>query len=101
MKINQIIIAIILCIVSQSYGQETFSSTLLDAKTEQPIPFATIQFNSKTGVISNDNGEFNITIKRAIRATDSLMISCLGYEEKRISLFNFNNSPIYLESKSV
>ncbi|WP_458628736.1 carboxypeptidase-like regulatory domain-containing protein [Winogradskyella sp. PC D3.3] len=101
MKINQIIIAIILCIVSQSYGQETFSSTLLDAKTEQPIPFATIQFNSKTGVISNDNGEFNITIKRAIKATDSLMISCLGYEEKRIPLFNFNNSPIYLTSKSV
>ncbi|SDG95548.1 carboxypeptidase-like regulatory domain-containing protein [Winogradskyella thalassocola] len=101
MKINQIIIACMLFLASQSYGQETFSSTLLDSKTEQAIAFATIQFNSKNGVISNDNGEFNISITRAIKATDSLMISCLGYEEKRIPLLNFNNSPIYLKSKSV
>ena len=84
-----------------SYGQQTFTSKLLDQSTDKPIPFATIQFNSKTGVISNDNGEFNITIKRAVVETDSLMISCLGYEEKRIPLLSFNDSPIYLKSKSV
>ncbi|MBF8148661.1 carboxypeptidase-like regulatory domain-containing protein [Winogradskyella sp. F6397] len=101
MKINQIIIALTLFLTSQSYGQQTFSSTLLDSKTEKPIPFASIQFNSKTGVISNDQGEFNISINRAIKATDSLMISCLGYEEKRIPLLNFNQSTILLTSKSV
>lgn len=101
MKINQIIFAVSLLFISQSYGQHTFSSKLLDSKTEQPIPFATIQFNSKSGVISNDNGEFNITIKRDIKASDSLVISCLGYEEKRIPLLNFENSTIYLNSKTV
>ncbi|EPR73854.1 hypothetical protein ADIWIN_1214 [Winogradskyella psychrotolerans RS-3] len=101
MKINQIIVAIALFAMVTSHGQQTFTSKLLDLSTEKPIPFATIQFNSKTGVISNDNGEFNITIKRAVVETDSLMISCLGYEEKRIPLFNFNNSPIYLKPKSV
>lgn len=101
MKINRIIIAITLFVTSQSYGQHTFSSTLLDANTAQPVPFASIQFNSKTGVISNDNGEFNISIKRAIKPTDSLMISCLGYEEKRIPLLNYDNSTIYLKPKTV
>jgi len=101
MKINQIIIALALFTLMQSYGQQTFTSKLLDLNTEKPIPFATIQFNSKTGVISNDNGEFNITIKRIIKATDSLVISCLGYEEKRIPLLNFDNSTIYLKSQIV
>ncbi|REE27605.1 carboxypeptidase-like protein [Winogradskyella pacifica] len=101
MKINQIIVAIALFAAVTSYGQQTFTSKLLDQSTDKPIPFATIQFNSKAGVISNDNGEFNITIKRAVVETDSLMISCLGYEEKRIPLLSFNDSPIYLKSKSV
>lgn len=101
MKINQIIIALVVFTTSQSYGQQTFSSKLLDSKTEQPIPFATIQFNSKSGVISNDNGEFNITIKRNIKASDSLIISCLGYEEKRIPFINYDNSIIFLKSQSV
>ncbi|WP_229724560.1 carboxypeptidase-like regulatory domain-containing protein [Winogradskyella forsetii] len=98
---KSIIIAIAFFGLSYSYGQETFSSRLLDSKTEEPVAFATIQFNYKSGVISNDNGEFNITIKRDVTATDSLMISCLGYEEKRIPLLNFDNSNIYLKPKTV
>ena len=101
MNIKSILIAISLMVISYSYGQQTYSSTLLDAKTKQAVPFATIQFNAKTGVISNDNGEFNITITRKIKATDSLHISCLGYEEKQISLLNFNNDKIYLTSRTV
>lgn len=101
MQINRIIILIALLVTSQSYGQETFTSKLMDSKTEQPVVFASIQFNSKSGVISNENGEFNITIKRAVKATDSLIISCLGYEEKRIGLLNFDNPIIYLTSKTV
>lgn len=101
MRINQIIIVIALFVSTQCYAQETFTSKLIDSKTEQPVVFATIQFNSKSGVISNDNGEFNITIKRAIKETDSLVISCLGYEEKRIGLLNFNAPTIYLTSKTV
>lgn len=90
-----------LFVISQSYGQQTFSSKLLDSNTEQPIPYATIQFNSKSGVITNDNGAFNITIKRKIKVTDYLVISCLGYEGKQISLLNYDNSAIYLKSQTV
>ncbi|MBO3115697.1 carboxypeptidase-like regulatory domain-containing protein [Winogradskyella sp. DF17] len=82
-------------------GQSTFSSRVLDATTDQPIPYATIQFNSKNGVITNDNGEYSITISRAIRATDSLIISCLGYEKQSIPLLNYNNEVTLLNPKVV
>lgn len=101
MYLNRIIFTLVLFTLSISYGQQTVTSTLLDLNTEQPIAFATIQFNYKSGVISNDNGEFNMTIKRSVKLTDSLMISCLGYEEKRIALLNFDNSNIYLTPKTV
>lgn len=100
MKTNQIIAVLTFFVISISYGQQTFSSKLLDSITKKPIAFATIQFNSKTGVISNDNGDFNITIKRRIKAEDYLVINCLGYEEKRIPLLNFDNSIIHLKSKT-
>lgn len=100
MKINQTLFAIVFFSIAQSYAQQTFSSKLLDSETEKPIAFATIQFNSKTGVISNDDGEFNISITRHIKATDSLLISCLGYEEIRIPLIDYDNSTIYLKSQS-
>ena len=60
-----------------------------------------MQFGTKTGVISNDKGEFNLTITRKISSKDSLFIRCLGYEEKRIGLETFKDSIIYLQSKSV
>jgi hypothetical protein len=101
MKINQIIIALALFAISQSQGQQTFTSKLLDENTEKPVAFASIQFNSKTGVISNDNGEFSITIKRTVKASDSLVISCLGFEEKRVPLLDFDKSVIYLKSQTV
>lgn len=82
-------------------SQTTFSSKVLDAKTEQPIPYATIQFNTKNGVITNDNGDFSITITRAITPADSLVISCLGYEQKSIALVNFKNDITYLNPKAV
>lgn len=101
MKINQIIIAIGIIASSLLHGQQTFSSKLIDSTSQKPVAFASIQFNSKTGVISNDNGEFNITIKRSVRENDYLIISCLGYEEKRVLLLNYNNESILLKPKTL
>jgi len=101
MKTNPFIITLTFFFISIAYSQETFSSQLLDSTTQKPVQFATIQFNSKSGVISNDNGEFNITIKRSITSTDSLLISCMGYKSKHISLLNFKYDIIYLKPQTV
>ncbi|MCC1483140.1 carboxypeptidase-like regulatory domain-containing protein [Winogradskyella immobilis] len=83
------------------HAQNTYTSKVLDSLSQKPIEYASIFFNSKNGVITNANGEFNITIKQTIKPTDSLVISCLGYEEKRIALLNFNEDIIYLQQKVV
>lgn len=101
MKINQIIITLTFFVSISIHAQKTYSSKLLDSTTQKPIPFATIQFNSKTGVITNDNGEFSITIKRAIKSDDYFIINCLGYKEKKIQILNYNNETIYLKQQSV
>lgn len=101
MKINPFLFTLVFLSFLFSNAQKTFSSILLDQKTEKSIPFATIQFNSKNGVISNENGAFNITINRTITAKDSLQISCLGYESKQIALLNFNQEIIYLKPQTV
>ena len=101
MKVYLTIFTSFLCFVSSIQAQNTFSSIVLDSLSQKPVEYASIYFSAKNGVITNSNGEFNITIRRDIKATDSLVISCLGYEEKRIALLNFNKDIIYLNQKSV
>ena len=83
------------------FSQESISSKLIDSTTQKPIPYATISFNKKSGVISNTNGEFQIYLKSNPNAKDSLFISCLGYKTKSVSALNFNKSLITLSQKSI
>ncbi len=101
MNINHTFSTLLLLLFFYNHAQQSISAKLLDSQSEKPIVFATIQFNTSTGVISNDQGEFSLTINRKITETDSLFISCLGYEEKRIALQSFNDSLIYLNQKSI
>ncbi|QLE00460.1 carboxypeptidase-like regulatory domain-containing protein [Galbibacter sp. BG1] len=82
-------------------AQKTISAKIIDATTEEPIPFATISLNDKTGVISSEDGEFTINIIKEIEATDSLYISCLGYEEKKFAVNNFEASEVSLSTKDI
>ncbi len=101
MKINQILLYISCTLCFTANAQRTISAKLIDSTKQEPVVYASIQFSSKTGVISNDKGEFNLTITRKITSKDSLFIRCLGYEEKRIGLETFTDSIIYLNSKSI
>jgi hypothetical protein len=82
-------------------AQINVKAKLLDSIKKTPVIYASIRFNSKSGVISNDNGEFSIAINENTTPEDSLVISCLGYKEKKISVTNFRDSIIYLSSQSI
>lgn len=101
MKSTKLILALCCLTVFSAKAQRTISAKLVDSIKQEPIPFATISIDDKTGVISNDKGEFNITINRKISETDSLFISCLGYEEKRFAIHSFTDSLISLNSKNI
>ena len=58
-------------------AQTLFSSQLLDKDSKQTIPFATIKVLSKPYAINADStGKFSVIAS----ATDTLLISCVGYQ---------------------
>lgn len=83
------------------YAQKPITAKLLDSSTKKEIPFATVTFNNKSGVISNENGVFQLYINVNPSETDSLFLSCLGYENKNIAVLKFTDSIIYLDPKSI
>ena len=48
------------------YAQESIHAKLIDSTTQKPIPFATIELNKKSGVISNENGIFQMYLDKKI-----------------------------------
>lgn len=78
------------------HAQEV-SAVILDARTRQPIPFATVQYASNKGVITNEEGRFSILSSKI----DSINISCLGYDSMTIKAGNFEKDSIYLKSSSI
>jgi len=82
-------------------AQTTISAKLLDSTKAEPVPYASIQFNKNSGVISNEKGIFNLNIRRAVLETDSLHISCLGYKKLQVPVLSFNDSILYLQPKSI
>ncbi len=101
MKPTKLILALSCLTVFSAKAQRTISAVIVDSTKQEPIPFATILIDDKTGVISNDKGEFNITINRKISERDSLYISCLGYEQKQFAIQKFTDSIISLSTKNI
>jgi hypothetical protein len=89
-----------LLIVSMSTRAQLISSKVLDSTTLKPIPYVTVLFN-KSGVITNEEGRFAFNLKNNAHETDSLFISCIGFETLAKPLYQFKDSIIYLIPKTV
>ncbi len=101
MRLTHALFAMLCFASTASFSQQSISAKIIDSTARTPIPFATIALDDNTGVISNDFGEFNITINKEITSKDSLSISCLGYEKKQIAIKNFSDSLIVLRTKAI
>lgn len=101
MKPTKLLFAICCLTLFSVKAQRTISAKIIDSVKQEPIPFATVSIDDKTGVITNDKGAFNITINRNISKTDSLLISCLGYEQKQFAIHSFTDSIIPLQTKNI
>ncbi len=71
---------------------QNFTAKIIDRNTQNPIPFAAIQFDEKSGSISNEEGFFTIDLEN--KSAVNLTISCLGYSNitiatQKISQNNF------------
>ncbi len=80
----------LLMAVSANAQQEFIRGKLLDAVTEEPVPFATIRVKGKyKGVISNEDGGFRIP-QIFKQYGDTLEISSMGYQETEWRITNLS-----------
>jgi hypothetical protein len=90
MPIKRCLPLLLFFIAWPSHAQQDYlRGRLLDAQTQEPIPFATVRVKGYAlGVISNSDGGFQIP-QRFKDLGGDLAISCMGYETREIPLAAF------------
>lgn len=101
MKITQFIcLALISFSTLQGFSQDV-TAKLVDSKTGQGIPYATIQFDTNSGIITNEEGLFSLRRDAIPEDQDSLYISSMGYEKLAISIDRITDSIIRISPKAI
>lgn len=82
------LVLITLFIALQAYGQQIYTGQVIDADSEQPLPFVNIGIpDRRIGTVSDADGNFTLELHPAeLSSLDVLRISCLGYEPREIPL---------------
>ena len=91
---------LLLFLVTGLANGQSISSLIIDSVTKKPVPYATVQLNNR-GMITNEEGRFKFSISENIKPTDSLFISCIGYNGIGKPLEQFTDSLIYLSPKAI
>ena len=83
------------------FSQKTYQFRLIDQVSKQPIPYATVGLVQQNTGASTDS-EGLLSLKGVVNPADSVIVSCLGYESKRLALAQLSVqgiNTIELESK--
>lgn len=92
--------AIIFSVTFAQAQTQSFSATVLDAKTQEPIPFATVQTGEHTGTITNIEGIFSVELKADRAVNDSIFISSMGYGKKGVLPSTATDGVILLKAET-
>ena len=79
---------------------QTFSARVLDTKTKEPIPYATVATGLNQGLITNEDGEFTFLLENVSHPQDSIFISYMGYETKGVLFSKTENLEILMTPKT-
>ena len=94
---------IIILLIFTAYcgiNAQSITVQVKDSLTLSPIPFSTVSFSNNKGLISDENGTFQLITSELINQ-DSLFVSSMGYEKVSYPLLKFKDSIIYLSPKPV
>ena len=102
MNINKLLIAFSTILIANIFivDAQSLSAYVIDSISQQPIPYATVQFKEK-GVITNEDGNFNFILNETITESDSLIISSMGYETLSKPISEFTANRILLTPKAI
>ncbi|UCD59952.1 MAG: carboxypeptidase-like regulatory domain-containing protein [Flavobacteriaceae bacterium] len=88
-------------LTSLSIHCQSISSRVVDTKTNEGIPYATVQFSEHRGIITNEEGRFSINLNSGLKQQDSIYISSMGYEKTAVPFEVSLDSVIYIEPKAI
>ena len=91
---------LLLILISFNIKAQSKKVKIIDSISFEPVPFATIFFSNNNGIISDEDGLFEL-IPEQYSKKDSLFISSMGFEPKQFSLDIFNDSIIRLVPKTI
>ena len=98
MKHLKLFIIALFISITTTFAQD-FTAQIVDAVTQEAIPYAAIQIDDATGTISNEEGVFTLDFEG--KTVVNLMVSCLGYASKTISIeeVKANNYIIFMDEQ--
>lgn len=91
---------LLIVLISFNLKAQSKKVKIIDSISFEPVPFATIFFSNNNGIISDENGFFEL-VSEQFSKKDSLFISSMGFEPKKFSLDIFNDSIIRLSPKTI
>jgi hypothetical protein len=97
------VISIFIALFLYQFGftQQKITGTILDNENSTPVPFASVLSERGDGVITDSSGRFSISIRRSARFSDSILISAIGYEPRKIAVKDLmSNSSVLLVPKN-
>jgi len=83
----------------QVVNAQEITGQILDSSSKEPIPFATIVYANMRGVLTNEEGKFNIHAN--LDSESIIAISSLGYEAKDLRVSEINGQITYLKAQSI
>ena len=92
--------SILLLLFFVNLNAQSVTVKVLDSLSFSPIPFATVYFSNSSGIISDENGDFEL-IKNELTDEDSLFVSSMGYNKISFSLNQFKDSIVFLSPKPI
>ena len=92
--------SIIFLLFVVNLNAQSLTIKVLDSLSLTPIPFATVYFSNGKGIITNEEGKFEL-IEQQFEKKDTLFISSMGYKKVSLALDNFNDSIIYMTPKMI
>lgn len=78
-----------------SVFSQTLTGTIIDTETKETVAFANVTIGDSYGVITNNEGQFEISVDR-FKPTDSLIFSFLGYGRQAVAIKDYQGQSISL-----
>lgn len=87
-NIHRNLLLIILIFLSQTIQAQIYQGNIVDAESQQCLPFATIYIDADHKALANANGEFSVETS----STGNAKISCVGYQEAIVPVTSLNTT---------